>query len=86
MREPSPSTGTPSWPRRSRWALAACLAAVLVQLWARSGAPLSRGATATAAPPKPAHCRADLPGCVPRRIDYLYLLHGPKAAGVSVQA
>ena len=27
---------------------------------------------------KPAHCRPDLPGCVPKEIKYVYFLHAPK--------
>jgi hypothetical protein len=70
---------------RHQLALAAGVAVVLIQLCSaaallRSWARASAAARAGGAPPrKPAHCRTDLPGCVPRRIDFLYLLHVPKA-------
>lgn len=29
-------------------------------------------------PKKPSHCREDLPGCVPKEIKYIFMLHIPK--------
>jgi hypothetical protein len=70
--------GKPQSPaRRIRWALAAAAVAVLLQLRAHASA--APRFNAAPPPPKPAHCRTDLPGCVPRRADFLYLLHVPKA-------